>query len=152
MRGGGSEPGRAYSRQRVADWSDYWVCPEPRCQAKAGEHCWSGPPDPKERTGGRQARKTAHPTRQKAAFPEHDKLALVAPQSQLIYEFLSWLEGTKDAQVTYNHYFSDYSIADAGDQTMKEWLAEFFEIDLDKIEAEKRSMLDFIRSMNGDAE
>jgi hypothetical protein len=148
---GGSKPGESYRHLIVTDWSDYWKCPEPRCQAKAGEHCWSGPPDPKERTGGRQPRKTAHQARQKAAFPEHDKLAAISDKSQIIYDFLEWAR-EKHSGFFVRTYEGDPTTYIVGELTFKDWLSEFFGINLDKIEAEKRSMLDFIRSMNGDAE
>lgn len=70
-------------------------------------------------------------------FPEHAKLADVKPLSQACGAFLAWLEE------------QGYSICemDAFDrrwpvQKSKErLLAEHFEIDMNKIEAEKRAML-----------
>lgn len=63
-------------------------------------------------------------------YPEHDKLTLVKDESQAQGEILEWL-------------------ADRGwlnlRTSIQAVLAEYHEIDLDKIEAEKRAMLAKIR-------
>ena len=81
--------------------------------------------------------------------PECDRLAEVAPVSQKIGEFLDWLSDAKGIHlaewiqpeewewggktlVTVNVSFSSL-------------LAEFFEIDLDKVEAERRAILQHLR-------
>ena len=69
--------------------------------------------------------------------PEHDKLKAVSKNSQEIGEFIDWLVD-EDMEICYldvNDHF--YPI---GFSTEK-LLARFFEIDLAKIEAEKRKMI-----------
>ncbi len=139
----GAEHGsRAWASKRVDNWDDYAACPEPVCQAVRGENCWSNPPERTKRTGGRRRRKTAHPTRPKVVhYSEHAKLAEVSDQSQAIYDFLSWL-GEKGIVLGNDNfgYAEGMSYAPDG-QHVKDWLSEFFEIDLTKLEEEKRQML-----------
>lgn len=73
-----------------------------------------------------------------APFPEHEKLKLVADKSQVIGEFVGWLE-TKGIWLESNARRTP---------AITQLLAEFFEIDLDVIETEKRAMLDLIRDAN----
>jgi hypothetical protein len=81
----------------------------------------------------------------KPETPECNKLSAVSPQSQIIGEFLDtlseqgiclckWTEW-EDAPAQY------HPIPDAIEKT----LAKYFEIDLDKVEVERRAILDFIR-------
>lgn len=60
-------------------------------------------------------------------YPEHDKMNAVKAESQAIGEFLSWL-GQNRLDLPDEYEFNDL-------------LAEFFEIDLTKIENEKRDIL-----------
>jgi hypothetical protein len=75
-------------------------------------------------------------------YPEHDKLEAVKDQSQAIGEFLE---------------NGRWTLCEWDDRTGRFWsirgdvnrvLAEYFEIDLDKLEAEKRQMLDAMRAAN----
>ena len=88
-------------------------------------------------------------------YPEHDKLREVSEKAQAIGEFVDWLDG-KGIVLAARHQHSEHCRQDgiwssqcgysqgelmlAGVPTRK-LLAEFFELDEDKIEAEKRSML-----------
>jgi hypothetical protein len=70
-------------------------------------------------------------------------------ESQRIGEFVDWLQEKGIYLCEYRSY-TDSSIVEL-DRTRKniqDLLAEFFGIDLDKIEAEKRAMLDEIRKAN----
>jgi hypothetical protein len=74
-------------------------------------------------------------------FPEHDRLAAISDQSQVISEFLEWAQG-RGSLLAY--YGRDGALRE--DHTRVDvLLAEFFDIDLGKIETEKRAMLDTIR-------
>lgn len=78
-------------------------------------------------------------------YPEHDKLQAISDKSQTIGEFLDWVRFEKD------FILADRSVEDddmlwPASYNITELLAEFFDINLDKIEAEKRAMLDHIRS------
>lgn len=76
--------------------------------------------------------------------PECDKMLAIVSKSQLIGEFLCWLDEEKgvdlmvlgDHGINYEPFY--YNTA--------ELLAEFFDIDLDKVEQEKRAILEEIRS------
>lgn len=78
--------------------------------------------------------------------PEHDKLGKVKEQSQSCGEFLEWLSGTKKLVLCFFDDESDqYQPAHPG---ISRLLAEFFSIDQDKLEAEKRAMLDYLARLN----
>ena len=94
--------------------------------------------------------------------PEHEKLEKVKEASQTIGEFLDWLKTTrgtqlsklhkhdelcgriykwgegKDCGLTEEHYQPDYT-------STHNLLAEYFGIDLQKLEQEKQAMLDELR-------
>lgn len=89
-------------------------------------------------------------------YPEHDKLHAVKDQSQAIGEFLAfgphtlcqWVELDKEDEF-------NALLIEAGLDGMYEpvynitkVLAEHFGIDLDRLEAEKRQMLDEQRALN----
>jgi hypothetical protein len=76
-------------------------------------------------------------------YPEHEKLMLIKNESQIIGEFLEWLRGT--------NLFIGY--ADEGGLDMyyasnEEILAEYFKIDLYKLEQEKNQMLKQLKEKN----
>lgn len=80
---------------------------------------------------------------------EHEKLAKVKYQSQAIGQFLEWLQEELGALIAV--YAPDTD--DDGEQvltplaaTIEELLAEYFEVNLEKLEAEKRAMLAEIRA------
>jgi hypothetical protein len=76
-------------------------------------------------------------------YPEHDKLSAIKDKSQAIYEFLSWVDEKHGVMLADDGHGQMYPVYYGVDNaTVKEWLAEFFEIDLDKIEAEKNFMID----------
>lgn len=75
--------------------------------------------------------------------PELDKMKAVHTESQAIGEFLD---------------YSPYTLCDWDEDTNRFWpvqggieriLAEFFDIDLDKVEAEKLAILEELRAANG---
>lgn len=73
-------------------------------------------------------------------YPEHEKLNAVKEQSQSIADFLDWLNSEKGIFLaSYGNGDSNWPIpvGIAKDRL----LAEFFEIDLDAVESEKREML-----------
>jgi hypothetical protein len=86
-------------------------------------------------------------------YPEHEKLKEVQEKSQAIGDFLEWLGYEKD--VTLCEYFEptreerreEGAIAGYLPTNKKKMdlLAEYFDIDLNKIEQEKRQMLDELR-------
>jgi hypothetical protein len=93
-------------------------------------------------------------------YPEHEKLHAITDKSQAIGEFVDWLDAEKSIVLARRHEHGDdcrseegflmcgYSTNDlipAGVR-IQTLLAEFFGIDEEKIEREKREMLAEIRS------
>lgn len=80
-----------------------------------------------------------------AAYSEHEKLAKISDESQTCGEFIDWLEGRGlhlcEGESDTGRYWPSH-------RSITKLLAEFFDIDLEKIEAEKRAMLDEIRAAN----
>jgi hypothetical protein len=83
--------------------------------------------------------------------PECDRALAIQPYSQKIGEFLDWLAAEKNFAVCRHAHYEDASSMDgwvpAG--VSKEELAEFFEIDLKKIEQERRAILEDLRRKHG---
>ncbi len=82
------------------------------------------------------------------AYPECAKLAEVSGMSQAIGEFLEWMG--QDTPIVLAQYGEDGDLFMASTNREK-LLAEFFEIDLNKVEKERRAMLDSIRKANDKA-
>lgn len=74
-------------------------------------------------------------------YPEHDKLTAVAADSHKIGEFLEWLTGDRGLTIA---RFSGREATQGF--KIERLLAEYFEIDLGKIEVEKRTMLESLRA------
>jgi hypothetical protein len=79
-----------------------------------------------------------------STYPEHEKLSAVADQTQAIGEFVEFIEGKGIflARYTEGHVFPREV------HGLRELLAEWAGIDQNKLEAEKRQMLDAQRAMN----
>jgi hypothetical protein len=86
-------------------------------------------------------------------YPECEKMHKVSETSNQIGYFIDWLRGTKEI------VFSKWYLNEDGDPEendillpefpdMEKLLAEFFNIDLNKVEAERCVMLDEIRKAN----
>lgn len=79
-------------------------------------------------------------------YPEHAKIQKISAYSQEIGEFLTWLEEEKHlfymALLDEECEETDGLHAVPTSQSKLELLAEYFEIDLMKLEDEKRAMLD----------
>lgn len=70
-------------------------------------------------------------------YPEHDKLSAISDQSQVIGEFTDWAMG--------KGYIEKPSF-----KPTQDILAEFFGIDQEKLEEEKRAMLASLRQLNAE--
>lgn len=77
-------------------------------------------------------------------YPEHQKLQAVANESHMIGRFLDYLEEHGVRFARYNRSEELDEIC----QRKEEILADYFEINLVKIEDEKRSMLEECRQLN----
>lgn len=89
-----------------------------------------------------------------AEYPEHEKLAKVHDKSQAIGEFLEWLADERDFVLAVRHQHTEDCIEDCGARRgeliplaipVHKLLAEFFDIDEDKLDDEKRAMLEELR-------
>ena len=101
-------------------------------------------------------------------YPECDKLAAVSERSQAIGEFLEWLESSAvgpDKRPVFLAYYplithsNDGTTLKKRDQyvsvrpaclnaSIERLLAQFFEIDMDKVERERRKILEDLRSQH----
>ena len=78
-------------------------------------------------------------------YPEHDRVKKVNVDSQVIGEFIDWI---KDEQHVLFCQWDKYQELEPVHKSIEQWLALYFEIDLVKLEDEKRQMLDVIRQDN----
>jgi len=88
-------------------------------------------------------------------YSEHQKLQAVKDKSQAIGEFLEWLQHAKGFRLAQWMKAPDESaFAAEGDEVddlvqqfpnVEQLLAEYFQIDLGKLEQEKQAMLDEVR-------
>ena len=79
-------------------------------------------------------------------YPQHDNLKKVNVDSQVIGEFIDWI---KDEQcIIFCQWESKYGEFMPVHKSIEQWLALYFEIDLVKLEDEKRQILDVIRQDN----
>ncbi|RMH18203.1 MAG: hypothetical protein D6698_07410 [Gammaproteobacteria bacterium] len=69
-------------------------------------------------------------------YPEHERLRRIQPLSQAIYDFLEW---SSEKGYILGEWIGDTLFPAGIDR--REMIAEFFEIDLKKLEEEKRDML-----------
>lgn len=76
-------------------------------------------------------------------YPEHDKLSAVADESQTIGEFLDY----NGLGYMLGEHVQDGNRFVPVNKSITVILAEYFHIDLTKIEAEKREMIEKMRSM-----
>lgn len=75
-------------------------------------------------------------------YPEHDKMSAIKDKSQTIGEFL---DSTEYVLCLYDEDDRLRPVA----ASIEQILALYFDIDLNKIEAEKRAMLDALRASHG---
>lgn len=84
-------------------------------------------------------------------YPEHEKLQKVKDTSQAIGEFLEWCDGRgwHLAEWDESRQYQPRMMPLSGG--VNDVLAEYFDIDLNTLEAEKRAMLDRQRDLNAKA-
>lgn len=78
-------------------------------------------------------------------YSEHDKQKAVLDDARVIGEFLDWASSQGYQLCRFSDRYDEFNPVGS----FLDVLAEYFEIDLDKIEAEKRQMLESIRAANG---
>ena len=80
-------------------------------------------------------------------YPEHKKLKVVKDRSQAIGDFIEWLGARGMAVCDFDPtYLRDNYVPTR--IPINKLLAEYFEIDLDRLEEEKLAMLDEQRALN----
>lgn len=81
-------------------------------------------------------------------YPEHEKLHAVHEKSQAIGDFLAWAAEEHGLRLCKQGGVPDYadSLWWPDTRPMTRRLAEFFDIDEGKLEAEKREILDGLRA------
>lgn len=95
----------------------------------------------------------------KTKYPECEKLHAVHEESQKIGEFIEWLRYDKGIQLGKYYTVDELNEADPGMEyqsgefiavydPINKLLAEYFEIDLDKVEEERRQILEELRKAN----
>lgn len=72
-------------------------------------------------------------------YPEHEKLEALEDKNIVVGDFIEWLKEDHSIGRWHNNDFFPVRKSTA------DWLAEYFDIDQYKLEAEKRQMLDKIR-------
>ena len=83
------------------------------------------------------------------SYPEHEKLMAIADKSRAIGQFIDWCQDEKELVLVNIDYDNvDGGITYSSRPPIRDLLAEYFEIDQQKIEAEKRAMLEALRSMS----
>lgn len=73
-------------------------------------------------------------------YQQHEKLNTVKDQSQAIGDFLEWLHSEKGI-ILASYGNSDSNLLTPDGTAKERLIAEYFEIDLDALESEKRAML-----------
>lgn len=86
-----------------------------------------------------------------AEYPEHERIHAVKEKSQAIGEFIDWLreKGVTLCTFRQHEYWPLDNIQGKRARTIEEILSIYFDIDQDKIEKEKRAMLDELRQAQG---
>jgi len=86
--------------------------------------------------------------RKKEEYPEHDKMHLVKDKTQFMGEFLEWLQ--TEQEIVFGEYTDKNpdTLFPISHRSVEEWLALYFDINLNKIEEEKLQMLKKLREDN----
>lgn len=81
---------------------------------------------------------------------ELEKISAVKEKSQAIGEFLEWARSEGFFLASWQHFGNPepegYDRLVASNKTTNQWLAEYFEIDLNKAEEERQALLDEVRA------
>ena len=81
--------------------------------------------------------------------PECERLKDVAPVSQKIGEFVDWLQTEKKFIICEEYEDGGITTNESAYLNMEKLLAEFFEINMDKVEKERRALLAWVQKQNG---
>lgn len=78
-------------------------------------------------------------------YPEHDKMQAAMPAAQVVGDFLEWLTEVEPIHIL-ARYEGTPPRLEPSPVGIEDLLYEYFGIDRDKIEAEKRQMLERVRT------
>ncbi|KKK84023.1 hypothetical protein LCGC14_2787510 [marine sediment metagenome] len=82
-------------------------------------------------------------------YPEHEKLKAIQEQSQVICEFIEWLESGEASRdgacLEIARRDNEFGELESYFENTQPLVVRFFDIDLDKLEEEKRQMLEECR-------
>jgi hypothetical protein len=78
-------------------------------------------------------------------YPEHEKLKAIQPKSQAIHEFVEFL---REKGIHLGEYWKESDRMLPTNKNLTALVAEFFDIDQEKIEDEKDKMLEELRRAN----
>lgn len=81
-------------------------------------------------------------------YPEHEKLQAIKEKSQAIGEFLEWLQGKGFRLAKWEKEPDEEEQLVQQFPNIERLLAEYFQIDLAKLEKEKYAMLEYMRKQN----
>jgi hypothetical protein len=81
-------------------------------------------------------------------YPEHEKLKRERHRSEIAHDFIEWLHEERGYFIA--HWFNETQAASIP-ENIDQLLADFIGVDLNKIEEEKRAMLDEVRLLNSKA-
>jgi len=76
-------------------------------------------------------------------FPECEKMSAIRDKSQVIGEFIEWMKQERGLTICSCSACGNYYVPTA--TTIEQLLLKFFDIDQDKVETERRSMLNSMR-------
>lgn len=80
--------------------------------------------------------------------PELEKMKAHQPESQIIGSFLDWLTNEKNREIcTWDTTRHREEFRPVG-KTIEQTLAEYFDVDLKKVEEERRAVLEYAREIN----
>lgn len=120
-------------------WRGYWVAFMRRLRDGTGGWEW-WPHDKPPECGGKVYKVVDEPR----SYPECEKMRAVHEKSQAIGEFLDWLS---ERGIILASYYEEAGLSPYR-VNIVELLAEYFDIDLDKAEQEKRTILEELRRKN----
>jgi len=84
----------------------------------------------------------------KLKTPELDKISAVHDKSMAMGDFIEWLKHSRDPPLYLCIYDEDAEAFFDPMINTEKLLAEYFKIDLNKVEKERQELLEFIRSSN----
>ena len=97
-----------------------------------------------------EADESAQPVEIKQPYtPECDCMLQVQPKSELLSTFLDWLQSENYVSAQYDSS-SATALLHHVPLSFEKLLAKFFDIDLDKVEREKRELLNYCRLKNAE--